>query len=97
MLPVIIRISDLVQVAADHGLGLLRFGPNHGVQAFAPFADVGVATKEIHRARPESEELRHPGVVVIVLGEMAVSATLCRADTAGGVREMRIEGLATVT
>ena len=28
---------------------------------------------------------------------MAVGAILCRADAAGGVREMRIEGLATVT
>ncbi len=31
VLPVVIRIGDLVQMAADRGLRLGRFGPDHGV------------------------------------------------------------------
>ncbi len=61
-----------------------------------PFADVGVAPEEIHRAGAEAEQLRHPGVVVVSLGEMAIGAILRRPDAAGGVREMRVEGLAAV-
>ena len=85
-----------MQMTADHRLRFVRFGPDHGVKSFAAFADIGVATEEIHRAGAEAEQLRHPRVVVVVLREMAVGAILGRADAAGGVREMRIEGLAAV-
>ena len=96
MLLVVVRIGDLVQMTADRGLRFVRFGPDDGVQSFASFADIGVASEEIHRAGAEAEQLRHPGVVVVVLREMAVGAILRRADAAGGVREMRIERLAAV-
>ena len=67
------------------------------MKSFAAFADVGVATEEIHRAGAEAEQLRHPRVVVVLLRQMAVGAILGRADAAGRVREMRIERLAAVT
>ena len=97
MLLVIGRVSDRVQMTADRRLRFVRFGPDHGVKSFAAFADVSVAPKEIHRAGAESEQLRHPRIVVVCLREMAVGAVLRCADAAGRVREMRIERLAAVT
>ena len=96
MFSVIGRVSDLVQMTADGRLRLVRFGPNDGVEPSLPFADVGVTPEEIHRAGAETEQLRHPGVVVVVLREMAVGAILRCADAARGVREMRVERLAAV-
>ena len=96
MFLVIVRIGDLVQMTADGRLRLVGFRPDHGVESVASFADVGVAAEEIHRAGAEAEQLRHPGVVIVGLREMAVGAILRRADAAGGVREMRVERLAAV-
>ena len=79
------------------GLRLFRFRPDDGVKPALALADVGVAAKEIHRAGAEAEQRRNPGVVVIRLGEMAVLAIFCRAHAAGGVRQMRIVGLAAET
>ena len=97
VLSVVVRVSEFVEVAADRRLRLIRFGPDDAVKSFVPFAHVSVASEEVHRAGAEPEELRHPGVVVVVLREMAVGAILRRPDTAGGVREMGIEGLPAVT
>ena len=96
MLLVIRGIGDRLKVTSDHGLRFIRLGPNHGVQTFFAFADVGVAAKKIHRAGAEPEELRHPRVVVIVLRQMAVGAILGRADAARRVWKMRIECLTAV-
>ena len=96
VLLIICRVSDAMQMAADHSLRLLLFCPDDSVKAFAPFAHIRVTAEEIHRPGAEAEELRHPGVVVVRLREMAIGAILRRAHTARGVREMRIESLPAV-
>ena len=97
MLSVIGRIGDLVQMTADRRLAVppVRSRPRHEI--LPAFADVGVAPEEIHRARAEAEQRRHPRIVVVLFGEMAIGAALGCADAARGVREMRIERLAAVT
>ena len=79
------------------GLRFVPLRPDHGVKPALALADVSVAAEEIHRARAEAEQLRHPRVVVVLLGNVAIGAVLRRADAAGRVRKMRIECLAAVT
>ncbi len=93
---VIFRIREAVEVAAEGGLGLVALGPDDGVEAVVAGGDVGVAAEEVDRAGAEAEELGHPGVVVVLLGEVAVGAVLGRADGGRGVGEVGVEGLARV-
>src|SRR6266487_3804189 len=96
MFLVVRGISDLMKMTADDGLRFVRFGPDHGVKSFAPFADVSIAPKEIDRAGAEAQQLRHPSIVVVRLRQMAVGAILGCANAARRVREMWIECLAAV-
>src|SRR4051812_19182842 len=97
MFPVIVRIRDLMEMAANRSLWLIGLRPDHGMEAFAPFADVSVTSEEIDRPGSEPEELGHPGIIVVALRDVAVGAILRRPDAAGGVRKVRIERLAAVT
>src|SRR5207249_2794167 len=81
MLFIVGRVSNRVQMTADHRLRLVGFGPNNRMQSVASFANIRVAPEEIYRAGAEAEQLRHPGVVVVLLGQMAVGAVLGRPDT----------------
>ena len=56
MFPVVIRISNLVQMTANDGLGFVGLSPDHGVKAFPPGTDIGVTTEEIYAAGTEAEE-----------------------------------------
>jgi len=80
-------------VAADRRLRFGALGPDDTPDSFFS-ADVAISTKEVYGARAESGELRHDRVVIITLRDLAVRDVLRRANTAGGVREVRIEGLA---
>src|ERR1039458_7704813 len=82
---------------ADGRLRLVRLGPNHAVEASRASADIGVTSKEVHRARAKTKQLRHDGIVVLLGGEMAVGAIFCRAHAAGRVGEMGIESLSAIT
>ena len=62
------RVGDLVQMTPDGGLRLIGLCPNNGVEPVASFADVSVPSEEIYGAGAEAQELRHPRVVVVVLG-----------------------------
>src|SRR5438477_224960 len=96
MLLVIGRIGDRMQMTSNDRLRFVRLGPDNGVQTLPTLAHIGIAPEEINCPGPETEQLRHPGVVIIRFRQMAVGAILCRSDTAGGVREMRIERLSAV-
>src|SRR4051812_27007889 len=96
MFPVIVRVGDLVEMTADRRLRLVRLRPDHRVESVLAFTDIRVTSEEIHGPGSEAEELRHPGVVVVVLREMTVGAILRCADAAGGVREVRVERLAAI-
>src|SRR4051812_22837240 len=86
-----------MEMAADGRLWLIGFGPDDGMKPFAAFADVSVAPEEVHGPGAEAEELRHPGVVIVIPGEVTIGAILRRPDAAGRVRKMRVERLAAVT
>src|SRR5438093_11754091 len=92
----IVRVVQLLQMTAERRLRFILFRPDDRVEAALALADVGVAPEEIHGTRAEAEHLRQPGVVVIVLRDVAIGAVLRRALAAGGVRKMRIERLAAV-
>src|SRR5258707_6613151 len=47
-------VGDLVEMTADNCLRFIRLGPNDRVQSVMSFADIRVASKEIHCARAES-------------------------------------------
>ncbi len=98
MFLVIIRIGDFLQMAADGRLRFVRFRPDDGVKPSLPFADVSVAAEEIHRAGAEAEQLTPSRRCCRSFFERWQSVAIFRrADAAGGVREMRVEGLAAVT
>src|SRR6202011_3082769 len=97
MLLVVGRVGDAVQMTSDGRLRLICLRPNNSVQSLAAFSDIRVTSKEIHRARAETEQLRHPGIVVVLLRQMAVGTILGRADAARRVGEVRIERLTAVT
>src|SRR3954471_12708962 len=97
MLLVVGGIRDLMEMAADRGLRLVRFRPDNAVEPFLAFADVRITTEEVHRAGTETEQLGHPGIVVVVRGEVAIRAVFRCPDATRGMREMRIERLAAVT
>ena len=94
---VIIGIGNAMQMTAERGLRFVLFRPNHRVESALAFADVSVAAKEIHRARPEAKQRREPRIVVIGFRDVTVLAIFCRADAAGRVRQMRIVSLTAIT
>ena len=93
----IVRVSQPMQVAAQRRLRLLLLRPDHRFQPTLARADIGMATEEIHRPGTESEQLRHPRIVVIVLRRVTIRAVFRRAFAARSVREVRVERLAAVT
>ncbi len=89
-----VRIGVAVQIAADHGLRFVPLGDLHRADA-AVFADPCVVADEVDELRAEQQRLRHDGVVVVVLGDVAVVAIL-GFGLAFGVRIVRREGLRRV-
>src|SRR6266404_6161887 len=97
VLLIVVRVRELMQVAANRGLRLLLLRPDGAVQSLLATADIGISPEKVHRPSAEAKQLRHDRVVVVGFGKMAVGAILRRAHAAGGVREMGIECLAAVT
>ena len=67
---------ELVQRAADDGLGLVALGDDDRRQPVIAGGDPAVSADEIDVVGPLHQELGHDRVVVVVLGEMAVGALL---------------------
>ena len=65
-LPVIVRISNLLQRAANHRLRLSVFSGNDGFERISR-SDVNVTAHEIDKVSSLQKQLRHPCVVVVVL------------------------------
>src|SRR2546425_556432 len=84
-------------MTANGGLRLFLLSPNRAVQSFLATADIDISPEKVDRPGAEAKQLRHDRVVVVVLRDVAVGAIFRRAHAAGGVREMRIEGLAAIT
>ena len=54
MFLVVGRVSNLMEITANHRLRFVRLGPDNGVKSVAAFTDVGVTPKEINRAGAEA-------------------------------------------
>ena len=83
---------DLVQRAADDSLRLLALGDDRRVDAVLAAGHPGVPAHEVQVVRPVHEQLRHPGVVVVVARDVAVGALLRSVLAADGVRHVGAEG-----
>ena len=61
-----VGIHQLVQRRSDYRLRLLPLGDRNGLQPALSFRHVSVAAHEVHEVRPVQQQLREPGVVVIL-------------------------------
>ena len=93
----ILRVGELMEMAAKGRLRFVLFRPGHRIEAPFARANPGIAPKEIHGAIPKPEHLGHPRVVVALPGYMAIAAILCCSLSTRRMREMRIECLAAIT
>src|SRR3546814_697216 len=91
----IIGVGVAVEVGAEHRLRLLPFGDPDRLEAVL-HPDPGVEADEVHEIGTLEQQLRHDGVVVVRLAQMAVGAGL-GLGLAHRVREMGREGLARKT
>ena len=84
-----------MEITPDHRLRLVPLGHAHRLDpVLGP--GPGVVADEVHEVGTEQEQLRHDGVVVVVLGDMTIGAGL-GLGLALGVREMGREGLGAET
>src|SRR5688572_1948978 len=97
MISEVVRVGKFVEVTADGGLRFVLLGPGNSVESTFTGTDISVAAEKVDRAGTETEQLRHDCIVVVGLGDVTIGATFCCANTAGGVREVRVERLAAVT
>ena len=80
-----------MEIGPNHRLRLLPFGYARRLKT-AGHARPGIHADEIHEIGAEQIELRHNGVVIFGLGQVAIAAGL-GLGAAHGMREMRCEGL----
>ena len=71
-----------MELAADHRLRLLLLGHDHGGQAVTAGRHPAVTADEVDVAGAVHQELGHDGVVVVVLGHVAVGTRLGRLAAA---------------
>src|ERR1700735_662812 len=72
----ILRVSDALQIAADDRGRLIVFGDDHSVESLRAIGDINVAAHEVQQVRALQQHLRHPGVVVVAIGNVAIVAGL---------------------
>src|SRR5207248_4222642 len=72
----VVRESEAVQRAANDGLWFVALGDGHGGQAMLAGRDPAVAADEVDVLCTLHEELSQDGVVVVILGNVAVGALL---------------------
>lgn len=95
MLGVLVGKRHLVEAAADDGLWLFSLGHGDRLETGIHLGDVDEAAEEVDEVRALQQQLRHPGVVVVAAGEVAVGAGL-RFPLAHAMRKMRIKRLPAV-
>ena len=89
----VVGICDALQVAAIDGLGLIVLCDGDSLKSFAARGHIHVTSHEIHEVGALQQELRHPGIVVVRCGNVAIAALL-RFLRTHRVRHERAEGLA---
>ena len=94
MLRIPVRVGVLVQIAADDGLRLIPLRDLHGLHAFTG-TEIGKVAEEVDVVRSQTKRLRHDGVVIAILIQMAIRAGfgLRFTDRVGKVRIDRLRGV----
>ena len=83
----IVGIGDFVQRAADDRLRLLALGYFDRFKALFALGDPAILADEVDEIGALHQQLRHDGVVVVLLGQMAIGAGLGFCRAAGGDRQ----------
>ena len=96
MLSILFGVGELVQRAANHGLGLLALGGHDGFETFLPLGNEDIASQEVVEVGPMHQGLRHHRVVVVVYRNVAVGTDSClsRPDR---MRKAGAESLAAIS
>jgi hypothetical protein len=92
VLLVVVGISNLLEVAADHRGRFVMLGYRHCFIAFVASGYENVSSHEVHEVRALEQQLRHPCVVVVGARDVAVGAALGFFPS-HRVRDERAEGL----
>src|SRR6266700_601061 len=92
VLLVVVGISDLLKVAADHGGRLVMLSHRDRFVTVVTSGDEYVPSHEVHEVRALEKQLRHPGIVVVGTRDVAIRATFC-FFSAHRMRDKRTEGL----
>ena len=92
VLRIVRGIRQPVELASDHGLRLVALGDGDRFEPPRPLRHVDVPPEEVIEVRPQHQDLRHPGVVVVAGRDVAVGAGL-RLGGPHGVRHERAEGV----
>src|SRR6202142_3756712 len=81
----IIRISKPLQIAADDGRRLVVLRGSNGIKTSCAIGYINVAAHKVDEIRALQQNLRHPCVVVVARGEVAIVAGfLFRGGHRGG-------------
>ena len=92
----VIGIGDTLKIAAENGFRFVVLSDSDSFKTLVARGDVNVAAEEIHEVGALEEQLRHPSIVVVGGGDMAVAA-LFGFSGADGVRNEGTESLAGKT
>jgi hypothetical protein len=88
----LVGVGQFVQAASDDRLRFVTLGYHHRFQSLVAFRHPAVSADEIHQVGALHQELREPGVVVVILGDVAIAAVL-GLGPAHRVRHGGAEGL----
>src|SRR5712672_663282 len=91
---IVVWISHLLEVAADHRRRLVMLSHSDGLIALATRGYENIAAHEIHEVRTLEEQLRHPCIVVVSTRDMAIRAAFGFFPSYR-VRDKRAECLST--
>ncbi len=72
----IFRVRKTLQVTADDRGRLIVFGHGDRIETFGAVSHINVAAHEVQKVSSLQQDLRHPRVVVIAVGNVAIVASL---------------------
>src|SRR5262249_53692296 len=70
---VVVGISDAVEIATVNSFGFVVLGDGDCFEPFLAGRDVNVAAHEVHEVSALQKKLSHPGVIVVLLRDVAVA------------------------
>src|SRR3989441_12379819 len=76
MLLVVVRINQALQVAADDCRGLIMLGDGDGLKTVPTLSEVDIAPQKVQEVGALENDLCHPGIIIVCLGDVAIAACL---------------------